>query len=49
MHEEGFSFREIARRLNQIHSSWSEEGIQHRRPGNGRPRRMNEREDQRLS
>jgi hypothetical protein len=46
---------EITRQLNRSHSAllrisslWSKEGIQHRRPGSGRSKRTNEREDRRL-
>jgi hypothetical protein len=53
--EAGFSSLEITRQLNRSHSAllrisslWSKEGIQHRRPGSGRSKRTNEREDRRL-
>lgn len=55
MREAGLSLREIARRVNRNVSSvlrcwskWSEEGVQHRRRGSGRPRRTTDREERRL-
>ncbi|KAI4469824.1 alpha-catulin [Holotrichia oblita] len=55
MREAGLSLREIARRVNRnvstvlrCWSKWSEEGVQHRRRGSGRPRRTTDREERRL-
>ncbi|KAI4470694.1 glutathione s-transferase [Holotrichia oblita] len=55
MREAGLSLREIAHRVNRnvstvlrCWSKWSEEGVQHRRRGSGRPRRTTDREERRL-
>ncbi|KAI4466314.1 guanylyl cyclase [Holotrichia oblita] len=55
MREAGLSLREIARRVNRnistvlrCWSKWSEEGVQHRRRGSGRPRTTTDREERRL-